>query len=145
VPAEIRERLGLRRLEVRSADLGRAEEVLSEIAEIADVQRFGDRLDVMARDTRRVERVVRDALGSAEIEVREISSGSPTLENAFVSILRDLQGEMKTPPFPQRREFRKRAPGAIAIGARSLHKRFGAFTRTKTSTSKSNTARFTDC
>lgn len=126
-PAEIRERLGLRRLEVRAAELGRAEEVLSEVAEIADAQRFGDRLDVMAQDTGRGERAVRDALGSAGIEVREISAGSPTLENAFVSILRDLQGEIKTPPFPQRREFRKRAPGAIAIGARSLHKRFGAF------------------
>jgi ABC-2 type transport system ATP-binding protein len=81
----------------------------------------------MASDTRRGERAVRDALSSAEIQVREISSGSPTLENAFVSILRGLQGEVKTPPFPQRREFRKREPGAIAIGARSLHKRFGAF------------------
>ncbi len=126
-PAEIRERLGLRRLEVRASELSRAEEVLSEVAEIADVQRFGDRLDVMARDTGRGELAVRDALGSAEIEVREISAGSPTLENAFVSILRDLQGEIKTPPFPQSREFRKREPGAIAIGARSLNKRFGAF------------------
>jgi len=126
-PAEIREGLGLRRLEVRASELSRAEEVLSEVAVIADVQRFGDRLDVMARDTKRGERAVRDALGSAQIEVREISAGSPTLENAFVSILRDLQGEMKTPPFPRRREFRKREPGAIAIGARSLHKRFGAF------------------
>ena len=107
-PAEIREGLGLRRLEVRAAELSRAEEALGEVAEIADVQRFGDRLDVMAQDIRRGERVVRDALGSAKIEVREISAGSPTLENAFVSILRDLQGEMKTPPFPQRREFRKR-------------------------------------
>src|SRR5262249_7665343 len=115
------------RLEVRASDLSRAEEVLSEVAEIADVQRFGDRLDVMARDTRRGELAVRDALGSAEIEVREISAGSPTLENAFVSILRDRQGEIKSPPFPQRREFRKREPGAIAIGAHSLNKRFGAF------------------
>jgi ABC-2 type transport system ATP-binding protein len=126
-PAEIRERLGLRRLEVRAVELGRAEEVLSGVAGIADAQRFGDRLDVMAQDTRRGERVVRNALGSAGIEVREISAGSPTLENAFVSILRDLQGELKGPQFPRRREFRKRAPGAIAIGARSLHKRFGAF------------------
>ena len=126
-PAEIRERMGLRRLEVRASELSRAEEVLSEVAEIADVQRFGDRLDVMARDTRRGELAVRDALGSAEIEVREITAGSPTLENAFVSILRDLQGEIKAPPFPQLREFRKREPGAIAIGARSLNKRFGAF------------------
>lgn len=34
---------------------------------------------------------------------------------------------MKASPFPRRRQFRHREPGAIAIGARHLHKRFGAF------------------
>jgi ABC-2 type transport system ATP-binding protein len=126
-PAEIRRDLGLHRLEVRADKLSQAEEVLGEVAGIADVQRFGDRLDVMARDMRLGEQLTRDALGAAGIEVREISSGLPTLENAFVSILRDLNSEVKAAPFPQRRQFRQRAPGAIAIGARHLHKRFGAF------------------
>jgi ABC-2 type transport system ATP-binding protein len=126
-PLEIREGLGLRRLEVRASDLGRAEEVLSGVAEIADSQRFGDRLDVMAADTERGERAVRNTLGAAGIEIREISVGTPTLENAFVSILRELEGEAQTPPFPERREFRKREPDAVAIGAHSLQKRFGAF------------------
>jgi ABC-2 type transport system ATP-binding protein len=126
-PAEIRSNLGLHRLEVRAANLGLAEGVLGEIAEIADVQRFGDRLDVMVRDVQLGERLTREALDAAEIEVREIGAGSPTLENAFVSILRELNGELKASPFPQRRQFRQREPGAIAIGARNLHKRFGAF------------------
>jgi ABC-2 type transport system ATP-binding protein len=139
-PAEIRRDLGLHRLEVRAAKLGRAEEVLSEIAEIADVQRFGDRLDLMVRDVQQGERLTRQALGAAEIEVHEIGAGSPTLENAFVSILRELnekqnrdRGEAATklPPFPQRRQFRQREPGAIAIGARNLHKRFGSFQAVK--------------
>jgi ABC-2 type transport system ATP-binding protein len=126
-PAEIRSNLGLHRLEVRAEKLGLAEGVLGEIPGIADVQRFGDRLDVMVRDMRLGERLTRDALGAAGIEVHEIGSGSPTLENAFVSILRELNGELKASPFPQRRQFRQREPGAIAIGARDLHKRFGAF------------------
>jgi ABC-2 type transport system ATP-binding protein len=126
-PAEIREGLGLARLEVRATDLGRAEEVLGGVAEIADVQRFGDRLDVMASETIRGERAVREALDSAGIEIREVGVGAPTLENAFVSILRELEGEVKTPPFPRRREFRKREPGAVAIGAHALQKRFGDF------------------
>lgn len=126
-PAEIRRDLGLHRLEVRASKLSQAEEVLGNVAGIADVQRFGDRLDVMVRDVRRGEQLAREALGAAEIEVQEITTGLPTLENAFVSILRDLNGEMKSPPFPQRRQFREREPGAIAIGARHLHKRFGAF------------------
>jgi ABC-2 type transport system ATP-binding protein len=130
-PAEIRRNLGLYRLEVRAADLGQAEEVLGKISEVAtdvaDVQRFGDRLDLMVRDVQSGERLTRSALGSAGIEVQEISNGSPTLENAFVSILRELNGEVKASPYPQRRQFRQRDPGAIAIGARHLHKRFGAF------------------
>jgi ABC-2 type transport system ATP-binding protein len=130
-PAEIRRDLGLHRLEVRAANLGRAEDVLGKIADvssdIADVQRFGDRLDVMARDVESGERLTRSALVSVGIDVREISVGAPTLENAFVSILRELNGEIKASPFPRRRQFREREPDAIAIGARHLHKRFGAF------------------
>lgn len=126
-PAEIRSNLGLHRLEVRASKLSQAEEVLGQVAEIADVQRFGDRLDLMVRDLHQGERLTRSALSAADIEVREIGSGLPTLENAFVSILRDLNGEMATPPFPQRRQFRQRPSDAIAIGARNLHKRFGAF------------------
>jgi ABC-2 type transport system ATP-binding protein len=49
-PAEIRRDLGLHRLEVRASKLSQAEETLGEIAEIADVQGLGDRLDVMARN-----------------------------------------------------------------------------------------------
>jgi drug efflux transport system ATP-binding protein len=126
-PAEIRRDLGLHRLEVRAATLSRAEEVLSKVEGITDVQRFGDRLDVMVRDVRLGERLTREALSAGEIEMQEISAGSPTLENAFVSILRELNGEMKASPFPERRKFRKREPGAIAIGARNLQKKFGAF------------------
>jgi ABC-2 type transport system ATP-binding protein len=126
-PAEIRHNLGLHRLEVRAAKLSRAEEVLNEVAGIADVQRFGDRLDVMVSDVALGERLARQALGAAEIEVQEVSNGAPTLENAFVAILRDLNGELKTPPFPQRRQFRQRAPGAIAIGAHDLRKNFRDF------------------
>ena len=126
-PAEIRSDLGLHRLEVRAGELSRAEETLSEVAGIADVQRFGDRLDVMVSDVGAGERLVRAALGGAGIEVREVSAGVPTLENAFVSVLRDLNGEVKAPPFPQRRQFRRREPGALAISAHNLRKSFRDF------------------
>ncbi|MFN7944100.1 MAG: ATP-binding cassette domain-containing protein [Blastocatellia bacterium] len=126
-PAEIRRDLGLHRLEVRASKLSQAEEALGASAGVADVQRFGDRLDVMVRDVQLGEQMTRETLSAAGIEVQEIGAGSPTLENAFVSILRELNGEMKAAPFPQRRQFRQREPGTVAIGARHLHKRFGAF------------------
>jgi ABC-2 type transport system ATP-binding protein len=126
-PAEIRDGLGLLRLELRTPDLRAAEAALSGRDGIADVQRFGDRLDVMARDAVEGERAVRAALGSAGQPVESLRPGAPTLENAFVSILEALEGEARTPEFPGRgRE--ERQPDAVAIGARGLGKTFGAFT-----------------
>jgi len=133
-PAQIRERLGLQRLEVRAADLGqlgKAEDVLHDIPSIKDVQRFGDRLDLMVADVTVGERTTRAALANAGIEAGEITTGAPTLENAFVAKLRELGGELKTSPFPRRRQFRQRPAGAIAIGAENLNKRFGSFNAVK--------------
>ena len=126
-PAELRRSTGLARMEVRAADLSRAEEILSRMPAINDAQRFGDRLDVMVADTETGEQQIRVSLDAAGIAVAEIRVAAPTLENTFVSMLRDMGGEMKTPPFPGRRKFRERAAGAIAIGAKDLRKSFGDF------------------
>lgn len=130
-PAEIRSRLGLDRLQVRAADLGRAEEILNNKSSVNDVQRFGDRLDVMVPDATAGERITRETLAAAGIPVTEIRPFEPTLENAFVATLRQLIGDVKTPRFPERRQFRQRPKDAIAIGARSLFKRFGKFNAVK--------------
>ncbi len=129
-PAELREGLGLVRLEVRASDLRAAETTLAGRDGIADVQRFGDRLDVMVREVRAGERAVRAALSAARLAVDSVRPAAPTLENAFVSILRSLKGETGLPAFPGRGE----APGppdAVAIGARGLGKSFGGFEAVK--------------
>jgi ABC-2 type transport system ATP-binding protein len=126
-PAEIKRGLGLERLEVRADDLGRAEDVLAAAEGLDDVQRFGDRLDVMVRDAARGEASARAALDGAGLPARSVKHTAPTLENAFVAILRASGGESKAPAFPRRREFRPRAADAVAIGARHLDKRFGGF------------------
>ena len=130
-PAEIRSRLGMERLQVQATDLGRAEEILNMIPSVQDAQRFGDRLDVMVNDAETGERVTRRALAEAGIEVTEIRAAAPTLENAFVATLRQLNGDVQTPAFPRRRQFRERPQDAIAIGARNLYKRFGKFNAVK--------------
>ena len=74
-PAEIREKLGLQRLEVRAADLGQlgqAEDILLRIPSINDVQRFGDRLDLMVANVEAGEKTTRDALAAAGIQATEI-------------------------------------------------------------------------
>jgi ABC-2 type transport system ATP-binding protein len=130
-PAEIRKQLGMERLQVRAEELGRAEDVLSTAAEIGDVQRFGDRLDVMVSDARAGELITRETLANAGIPVIDIKAAAPTLENAFVATLRRLNGDVSTPAFPRHRQFRSRPKDAIAIGSRHLFKRFGKFNAVK--------------
>jgi ABC-2 type transport system ATP-binding protein len=127
-PAELRQGLGLQRLEVRARDLRRAEAALApRDGVIADVQRFGDRLDVLVREAHAGERAVRDVLGAGVSSVR---AASPTLENTFVAVLKELEGDTPVPPFPDRRHH---APTGdpIAIGARGLRKTFGDFEAVK--------------
>jgi ABC-2 type transport system ATP-binding protein len=126
-PDELRKSMALERMEVRASDLGRAEEILSKTTGIDDVQRFGDRLDLMVGNSEVAERVTREALGSAGIAVKETRVAAPTLENTFVSMLRRMGGAMNVPAFPAARKFRERAADAIAIGAHDLRKSFGSF------------------
>jgi drug efflux transport system ATP-binding protein len=131
-PGELREGLGLRRLEVRAADLRRAEAALVGRAGIADVQRFGDRLDVMVRDVGAGERAVREALSRASLGVESVQAATPTLENTFVALLRELEAEGRPPEFPgSRRDRAETPPDAVAIGARGLRKVFGDFEAVK--------------
>jgi len=126
-PRELREGLGLRRLVVRCDDLGRAEDVLAQTPGIDDAQRFGDRLDVMVKQADEGDQVVRKALDDAGIEVDGIGEAPPTLENAFVALLRGETDDTAVPPFPAHRERATSKGSDIAIGARSLTKRFGDF------------------
>lgn len=130
-PKELREHLGLKRLELRTTDLGKTEEVLSRSEEIEDAQRFGDRLDLMVKDAQSGEKAAREILAKENIEVRQIHVGEPTLENTFVAVLRNLEGKLNAPPFPRKREFRARSSDEVAIGAEHVNKIFGDFVAVK--------------
>jgi ABC-2 type transport system ATP-binding protein len=124
-PAALRQGLGLQRLEVRAADLRRAERTLDATNGIADVQRFGDRLDVLVVEAPAGERAVRAALADAGLALDGLRAATPTLENTFVAVLRELEGERRVPPFPGGGVAAPSA--AVAIGARALGKTFGEF------------------
>jgi ABC-2 type transport system ATP-binding protein len=129
-PAELRQGLGLQRLEVQADGLSRAAGALSGRRGIADVQRFGDRLDVMVADVVAGERAVRAALTEARIEVQGVRTAAPTLENTFVAVLRGLEGEVTVPPIPDGHRVELRASGS-AITAVDLRKVYGAFQAVK--------------
>src|SRR6266571_4857056 len=71
-PRELRHSLGLKRLVVRASKLSRAEDLLDETTGIDDAQRFGDHLDVMIKDAASGEKLTRETLVNAGIEVEQI-------------------------------------------------------------------------
>jgi ABC-2 type transport system ATP-binding protein len=133
-PAELRESLHSKRLEVRVDKLGEAERILSKASreqdEIIDVQRFGDRLDVLVHDPDKGQQTVEDKMGSAGLRVDEIRIDEPTLENTFVAKLRSAGLQVSDESFPGRHDHRN-LKGQVAIGAAGLTKQFGSFTAVK--------------
>jgi drug efflux transport system ATP-binding protein len=133
-PAELRAGLRAKRLELRASNLGEAERALSEIAGpgavIVDVQRFGDRLDLLALDPEEAKLVLQKGMGDAGLQIEEIRVDEPTLENTFVATLRALGQEPHETPFPCRHDHSE-LRGRVAIGADNLVKQFGTFAAVK--------------
>ena len=131
-PAELRSKMHAKRLELRTQNLGEAEHVLAAVSgpdkAIFDVQRFGDRLDVLTHDTDDAKRLIDERMGASHIAIDDIRVDDPTLENTFVATLRSLGQEMHDSPFPGHRKHPK---GELAIGAENLTKHFGSFTAVK--------------
>jgi ABC-2 type transport system ATP-binding protein len=129
-PNEIRGSLGAARLEVRATPLGRAEQVLSAMnatdTHVLDVQRFGDRLDVLVHEPALAETEIRDCLRDKHVQVDEIRRDEPLLENVFVARLHALGLEVTHAPFPGRHDHHD-LRGQVAIGATNLTKTFGSF------------------
>ncbi len=130
-PAQLRAGLGAQRLEVRCARLGEAEGLVLALrghgGPVMDVQRFGDRLDVLTPDAAEGERVLRDAAAQARLPIEDMRADTPTLENVFVTTLRRLGQEPAPAPFPARHNHGA-FTGQTAIGATNLTRRFGPFT-----------------
>jgi ABC-2 type transport system ATP-binding protein len=130
-PRELCASLGAKRIELRTADLRKTETILSRLTashvDILDVQRFGDRLDLLAHDPEEVQPAVRKGLEGAGIALDEMRVDDPTLENVFVAKLRALGQGADTVEFPTEHDHSS-LRGQIAIGASNLTKQFGDFT-----------------
>jgi ABC-2 type transport system ATP-binding protein len=133
-PTELRNTIQAKRLELRTEHLGKAEAILQlqagEGREIIDVQRFGDRLDLLVADPERATPIVEDHLRAANLDFSEIQMDEPTLENMFVATLRSLGQEIRSHDFPSDYNHNN-LRGQIAIGATGLTKEFGSFTAVK--------------
>ena len=134
-PRELRDALGACRIEVYSPELGRAEEALlhaggENASALMDVQRFGDRLDVIAANAEHGQEAVQKLLSAAGIAFEIPRTGEPTLENTFVATLRSMGHEVQSPPYPGQHPHAD-MKGTVAMDARGLSKRFGAFPAVK--------------
>jgi ABC-2 type transport system ATP-binding protein len=133
-PRELCAELGTQRLELRTSDLPKTQTVLSRLIashiDILDVQRFGDRLDLLVHDPEQVEPAIRQGLQAAGVDVDELRVDSPTLENVFVAKLRALGERPATVEFPAT-ENHSGLRGNIAVGATGLVKQFGSFAAVK--------------
>jgi drug efflux transport system ATP-binding protein len=128
-PARFRSKMGVTRLEVKVEPLARAEDVLAKSPEAQDVQRFGDRLDVMAARPDAAESDLHRLAEANGLQVTEIVRSQPTLENAFVGQLRKMRGTHIVSPFPKPSPPLKGKD--VVIGAKDLNKRFGSFQAVK--------------
>ncbi len=102
-PAELKRGLGLTRLELHGLERGRAGRLLEGAiggGTIADVQSFGDRLDVLVNDADAGVREVRELFQRAGLPLEEMEVSDPTLENVFVNRLRQEGGSPGHSPFP---------------------------------------------
>ncbi|WP_432813336.1 ATP-binding cassette domain-containing protein [Pantanalinema sp. GBBB05] len=137
--AQLRSHLGLQRLEVRTPDIPATEAALlpliqTETTGIADVQTFGDRLDVLVANPASAETQVRQAIAQQAISLTSLQTTAATLENVFVARLRQQGSDPPFIPLP-----RSKTPPAltavsdsrIAIGAENLDKTFGNFRAVK--------------
>ncbi|HKA20265.1 MAG TPA: ATP-binding cassette domain-containing protein [Blastocatellia bacterium] len=129
-PAGLRNSLNASRIELRTTNLKEAARLLQgDIGEnkpILDVQRFGDRLDLLTGDPVVAQQVVEERMHDVGIEIQETRVDEPTLENTFVATLRKLGREAHETEFPNLRD-RRELRGELAIGAINLTKQFGTF------------------
>lgn len=129
--SELKQDLQLHRLELRATKMFEKESLLVEKLlekkqEIADVQTFGDRLDVLVSDLDAGEKIAKQIASEVDVNDLEVTKEEPTLENVFVTTLKREKGDSEeVEPFKFTKE--KSGKSGSAIKADHLEKIFGDF------------------
>ncbi len=131
-PAELRSSLHAKRLELRTPNLSEAEHVLAAVSgpdkAIIDVQRFGDRLDLLAHDPSEARRALDETHGRRR-HCPSTTCASTTRRSKTPSSPRFAAwGRRSTTPHFRATTTIRDLRGQVAIGAKNLTKQFGDFT-----------------
>jgi ABC-2 type transport system ATP-binding protein len=138
-PDALREELGLTRIQIRAANLDATQTVLNRAilgklqTAIVDINRYGDRIDLLTNSKERTSRVLQDDLGWEVADVTRNDKATfafeeATLENVFVMNMRERgRKEPEALPFPPGAKEKAPNSGELGIVAEQLGKSFGKF------------------
>ncbi|HEY9682943.1 MAG TPA: ATP-binding cassette domain-containing protein [Oculatellaceae cyanobacterium] len=142
-PDTLREELGLSRIQIQATDLGEAHAALDLSirakmnATVLDVNRYGDRIDILTKSKGQVARVLCDDLGwsltgDARVDNVTYAFEEASLENVFVVTMREHGlKEPEASAFPPGAENVMPITAEAGIVADRLGKRFGGFDAVK--------------
>jgi ABC-2 type transport system ATP-binding protein len=96
IPSSVKDQIGGTVLELRLEDHRKGMKVLEGIESLRSLVLSGDKIHVLVDDPQEGERVIREVLKTKEIEILNLTVVRPSLEDAFVSIVRSKSPH---PPF----------------------------------------------
>jgi ABC-2 type transport system ATP-binding protein len=138
-PDALREELGLSRIQIRATDLESAQTALNRVVQeklqtaIVDINRYGDRIDLLTNSQERVSRVLQDDLGWEVADTTGDGKATfafeeATLENVFVMTMRERGlEEPEALSFPPVEKVKAPNFTEFGIVAEQLGKSFGKF------------------
>lgn len=133
-PKQIKEGLNLKRLEIYTTHIDKTREIISKSAPswgslITDIQTYGDRLDVLTTNLQEGESRIKSVLELNNSSPGDIRPAEITLENVFVTRLKEKDSKLEYKAFPFEKPHVDN--NKAAIGAYSLNKTFGDFQAVK--------------
>jgi ABC-2 type transport system ATP-binding protein len=87
-PSNVKERIGGTVLELRLEDHRKGMKVLEGVESLRNIVLSGDKIHILVKEPREAERVIREVLTKQGMEVLDLMEVRPSLEDAFVSIVR---------------------------------------------------------
>jgi ABC-2 type transport system ATP-binding protein len=88
VPDRIKGLVAGELLELRPSELRRAEQIVSDLEGVMEIQTYGDLLRVFVDDALARQAALRTALAAADIQVLGLRQTQPRMEEAFISLVR---------------------------------------------------------
>jgi ABC-2 type transport system ATP-binding protein len=92
-PSNLKEQIGGTVFELRLEDHRKGMKVLEGIESLRSLVLSGDKIHILVDDPREGERVIRESLAKQEMEILSLMVVKPSLEDAFVSIVRGRKGK----------------------------------------------------